>query len=175
MWKSLLSTKTCPLLTPNYHEWNILLINPFFFPISNKICLIFKTVPWTLNITNLLFVLDTMSYELCSALVEKMLSHFDLFPSWVCGVVIYQVGVWSWKGIWELRPYYKHQWAEIFSIGWSKHGAPIEWEQISKAYCIHFVWLVVWHFQITHNDLGWLAGEHSGPLLPQVSVESKRS
>lgn len=87
MWKSLLSTKTCPLLTPNHHEGNVLLINPFFFsPISNKICLIFKTVPWALNITNLLFVLDTMSYELCSALVEKMLSHFDLFP---------RLSVWS--------------------------------------------------------------------------------
>lgn len=45
--------------------------------------------------------------------------------------------------------------AEILSIGRSKHGScwNVEWEQFSDAHCIHFVWLVVWHFQITQNDL----------------------
>lgn len=115
-------------------------------------------------ITYLLFPLDTMYNGLWTfaVLSSETCCQFDLFLDTVCfdaqqvvklQCVIYQVDAWSWINIWEssllLLTSDTLKYFPVVAV----NMAHVEWECSSKTYHIHFVWLAVWHFQITQNGL----------------------
>lgn len=103
------------------------------------------TIQWTLDPTVLMFEKSCLFY----LFLAKMCFDTHQVMYWV-KCVIHQVGAWSWTDIWESQPMLDR--LKYFPVV-GVNMAHVEWEQFSKAYGIHLVWLLVRHLHIIQIDL----------------------